>query len=88
MACEGPSHGAGCPVHPPAVPGHTETAGPAGGGRLPDDRRWTVTWWMWLVVVFVALVVVGALALGVQARRRSGTVIAVRRGRPGGRGAA
>ncbi|MCT9139884.1 hypothetical protein [Streptomyces violarus] len=44
-----------------------------------------MAWWMWLVVVVVALVGVAVVTLAVQAGRRSGTVIAVRR-RPGGKG--
>ncbi|MEU6556543.1 hypothetical protein ABZ915_40835 [Streptomyces sp. NPDC046915] len=46
-----------------------------------DGRRWTVVWWVWLVLVVAAVAVASLLALGVQAGRRSGTVIAVRRGR-------
>ncbi|WP_327189218.1 hypothetical protein [Streptomyces xinghaiensis] len=43
-------------------------------------------WWLWLVIAgAVAVVVIGTM-LGVQARRRSGGVIAVRRGRAGGKG--
>ncbi|MCC3654220.1 hypothetical protein LIX60_22700 [Streptomyces sp. S07_1.15] len=43
-------------------------------------------WWLWLVIAgAVAVVVIGAM-LGIQARRRSGGVIAVRRGRAGGKG--
>lgn len=46
-----------------------------------------VAWWVWLVLVVAAVAVVSLLTLGVQAGRRSGTVIAVRRGRRyGGRG--
>ncbi|MGW4978572.1 hypothetical protein [Streptomyces mirabilis] len=37
-------------------------------------------WWMWLVVVVAALVLLSAAAVWVQTSRRSGTVIAVRRG--------
>ncbi|MFF5313497.1 hypothetical protein [Streptomyces massasporeus] len=44
-----------------------------------------MAWWTWLVVVIAVLVAVAAVALAVQAGRRSGTVIAVRR-RPGGKG--
>ncbi|MEV3973163.1 hypothetical protein AB0K68_34365 [Streptomyces sp. NPDC050698] len=44
-----------------------------------------MAWWMWLVVVPAALVAVALVTLAVQAGRRSGTVIAVRR-RPGGKG--
>ncbi|MFD7246927.1 hypothetical protein [Streptomyces massasporeus] len=44
-----------------------------------------MAWWIWLVVVIAVLVAVAAVTLAVQAGRRSGTVIAVRR-RPGGRG--
>ncbi|MEU1853559.1 hypothetical protein ABZ499_30920 [Streptomyces sp. NPDC019990] len=43
-----------------------------------------MVWWMWLVVVVGALAAVVGVTLAVQAGRRSGTVIAVRR-RPGGR---
>jgi hypothetical protein len=39
-----------------------------------------VSWWVWPVLVVVALAVLSGLVLWVQARRRSGTVIAVRRG--------
>ncbi|MFE1249426.1 hypothetical protein [Streptomyces sp. NPDC058735] len=44
-----------------------------------------MAWWMWLVVVVAALAAVLMVTLAVQAGRRSGTVIAVRR-RPGGKG--
>ncbi len=44
-----------------------------------------MAWWTWLVVVVAALAAVAVLTLAVQAGRRSGTVIAVRR-RPGGKG--
>ncbi|MER8225162.1 hypothetical protein ABTZ58_32240 [Streptomyces sp. NPDC094143] len=44
-----------------------------------------MAWWVWLVIVVAALAAVTAGTLAVQARRRSGTVIAVRR-RPGGKG--
>lgn len=44
-----------------------------------------MAWWTWLIVVIVALVAVAVVTLAVQAGRRSGTVIAVRR-RPGGKG--
>jgi hypothetical protein len=44
-----------------------------------------VAWWTWLVVVIAALAAVTVVTLAVQAGRRSGTVIAVRR-RPGGKG--
>ncbi|MGA5895777.1 hypothetical protein [Streptomyces venetus] len=44
-----------------------------------------MVWWIWLVVVIAALAVVAMVTLAVQAGRRSGTVIAVRR-RPGGKG--
>ncbi|WP_405466814.1 hypothetical protein OG783_30040 [Streptomyces jietaisiensis] len=40
-------------------------------------------WWVWLVVVVVAVAAMSGLVLWLQASRRSGTVIAVRRG--GGR---
>ena len=44
-----------------------------------------MAWWTWLVVVIAALAAVTAVTLAVQAGRRSGTVITVRR-RPGGKG--
>ncbi|MGI5423378.1 hypothetical protein [Streptomyces sp. CA-179760] len=44
-----------------------------------------MAWWTWLVVVVAALIGVAVMTLAVQAGRRSGTVIAVRR-RPGGKG--
>jgi hypothetical protein len=40
---------------------------------------------MWPVVVIVAVVVLSGLVLWLQASRRSGTVIAVQRGRRTGR---
>ncbi|MFD8235509.1 hypothetical protein ACFV20_26970 [Streptomyces sp. NPDC059696] len=43
-----------------------------------------MAWWTWLVVVIAALAAVVMVSLAVQAGRRSGTVIAVRR-RPGGK---
>jgi hypothetical protein len=46
-----------------------------------------VSWWVWPILVVAAIVLVTGLFLWVQARRRSGTVITVRRERgPGGRG--
>ncbi|MFI5685134.1 hypothetical protein [Streptomyces sp. NPDC051636] len=46
-----------------------------------------MVWWVWLVLAVAAVAVTALLALGIQAGRRSGTVIAVRRGRRyGGRG--
>ncbi|MEW2635781.1 hypothetical protein AB0903_30125 [Streptomyces sp. NPDC048389] len=44
-------------------------------------------WWLWLFVAGVLAVVAAGALLGVQARRRSGGVIAVRRGRAGRKGA-
>ncbi|MFH9011928.1 hypothetical protein ACH4C6_11160 [Streptomyces sp. NPDC017943] len=44
-----------------------------------------MAWWTWLVVVIAALAALAVVTLAVQAGRRSGTVIAVRR-RPGGKG--
>ncbi|MFJ8596262.1 hypothetical protein [Streptomyces sp. NPDC093598] len=44
-----------------------------------------MAWWIWLVVAIAALAAVAAVTVAVQAGRRSGTVIAVRR-RPGGKG--
>ncbi|MFC5633069.1 hypothetical protein [Streptomyces bullii] len=44
-----------------------------------------MAWWMWLVVAVAAVTAVAVLTLAVQAARRSGTVVAVRR-RPGGKG--
>ena len=43
-----------------------------------------MAWWTWLVVVIAALAAVAVVTLAVQAGRRLGTVIAVRR-RPGGK---
>ncbi len=49
----------------------------------PTAGRWKTMWWLWLVVlVAVVALLAGAMVL-VQARRRSGTVIAVNRGRAG-----
>ncbi|MBL1104341.1 hypothetical protein JK361_06940 [Streptomyces sp. 5-8] len=45
-----------------------------------------MAWWGWLVLL-VAVIGLGAAAtLSVQAKRRAGTVIAVREGRRSGRG--
>ncbi|MDT0463739.1 MULTISPECIES: hypothetical protein [Streptomyces] len=45
-----------------------------------------MSWWEWPVLVVVAVALLSGLSLWVQARRRAGTVIAVRRGdRPGRR---
>ena len=46
-------------------------------------RGEAVYWWVWLIVALVVLVLVGLSALLVQARRRSGGVIAAK-GRPSG----
>lgn len=43
-------------------------------------------WWMWLAAVLVALLVLAGAVLGVQAKRRGGGAIVVRRGRRAGRG--
>ncbi|MGK5637506.1 hypothetical protein ACSNOK_04190 [Streptomyces sp. URMC 126] len=43
-------------------------------------------WWGWLIIAAVGLLVVAGALAGVQARRRSGTVIVVRRGQRAGRG--
>ena len=40
-----------------------------------EDR--TVDWWMWILVIIAVIVLIVAVALVVQARRRSGGVIAV-----------
>lgn len=37
-------------------------------------------WWMWVVVAVLGVAVVTGLLAGVQARRRRGRVIVVRRG--------
>ncbi|MDF9813723.1 hypothetical protein [Streptomyces sp. SPB162] len=42
-------------------------------------------WWIWIVIVVAVLAVLVGSAVGVQARRRSGGVIAVRRGAIGRR---
>ncbi|MFE7902622.1 hypothetical protein ACFU3E_35040 [Streptomyces sp. NPDC057424] len=44
-----------------------------------------MAWWTWLIMVIAALGAIAVVTLAVQAGRRSGTVIAVRR-RPGGKG--
>ncbi|GHC93127.1 hypothetical protein GCM10010309_77310 [Streptomyces violaceochromogenes] len=63
------------------APGRNQDRPRAAG---PDRRRCAVAWWTWLVVVIAALAAVAVVTLAVQAGRRSGTVIAVRR-RPGGK---
>ncbi|MFD5074704.1 hypothetical protein [Streptomyces sp. NPDC058371] len=40
-----------------------------------------MVWWMWLVVVVAALLLLSVAVVWVQSSRRSGTVIAVQRGR-------
>jgi hypothetical protein len=45
-----------------------------------------MVWWGWLVLALVVIGAVVATALTVQAKRRAGTVIAVRGGRRSGRG--
>ncbi|MCS0603017.1 hypothetical protein NX794_17615 [Streptomyces sp. LP11] len=45
-----------------------------------------MAWWVWLVAVIAVVGLVSAVTVGVQSKRRSGTVIAVRAGRPSGRG--
>ncbi|MCE0445628.1 hypothetical protein LT493_13230 [Streptomyces tricolor] len=42
-------------------------------------------WWVWLVGLVALAVLLAGAAVVVQSRRRSGTVITVRRGRTGGR---
>ncbi|MFJ3222370.1 hypothetical protein ACIPJS_03265 [Streptomyces sp. NPDC086783] len=44
-----------------------------------------MAWWVWLVVVVAALALLAVAAVWVQSSRRSGTVIAVQRGRGFGR---
>ncbi|MFJ5998734.1 hypothetical protein [Streptomyces sp. NPDC092370] len=44
-----------------------------------------MAWWTWLIVVIAAIAAIAMVTLAVQAGRRSGTVIAVRR-RPRGKG--
>lgn len=48
-----------------------------------------MVWWLWLVIAGVVVVAAAGALLGIQARRRSGGVIAVRpgRGRAGRKGA-
>ncbi|MEW2576374.1 hypothetical protein [Streptomyces syringium] len=43
-------------------------------------------WWGWLIVAAVILLALMVAVAGVQARRRTGTVIAVQRGRRFGKG--
>ena len=45
-----------------------------------------MVWWGWVVVLVAAVLLIAVAALAVQARRRSGTVIAVRQGRRSGSG--
>ncbi|WP_208036979.1 hypothetical protein [Streptomyces cyanogenus] len=40
-------------------------------------------WWIWLVALVAAVALLAGAVVLVQARRRSGTVIAVNRGRVG-----
>ncbi|EME99974.1 hypothetical protein [Streptomyces mobaraensis] len=51
-----------------------------------ETGRWTMLWWGWLIIAAVGLLVVAGTLAGVQARRRAGTVIVVRRGHRAGRG--
>ncbi|MEV4437363.1 hypothetical protein [Streptomyces sp. NPDC049555] len=44
-----------------------------------------MAWWSWLVVAVVCVLVAAVAVAGVQARRRSGTVLAVRRRHATGR---
>lgn len=45
-----------------------------------------MVWWGWLVLLLAVIGLVVTAALSVQAKRRAGTVIAVRGGRRSGRG--
>lgn len=45
-----------------------------------------MNWWNWLVLLIALVLLTVTAGLVVQARRRSGTVIAVRHGRRPGRG--
>ncbi len=45
-----------------------------------------MVWWGWVVLVVAAVGLTAAATLSVQAKRRAGTVIAVRGGRRSGRG--
>lgn len=47
-----------------------------------------MAWWVWCVAVMAVVGLLAAVVLGVQARRRRGGVIVVRRGRRSGRGGA
>ncbi|AEW98682.1 hypothetical protein SCATT_p04890 (plasmid) [Streptantibioticus cattleyicolor NRRL 8057 = DSM 46488] len=49
------------------------------------SRRSAMEWWGWVVFLVAVAGVLTATALTVQARRRSGTVIAIRSGRVSGR---
>lgn len=47
----------------------------------------TMDWWVWLIIVLVLVLLAVGLVFAVQARRRSGGVIASRgAGKRGGRG--
>jgi hypothetical protein len=45
-----------------------------------------MVWWAWVVFLIAVVALLGAVTLAVQAKRRAGTVIAVRGGRRSGRG--
>ncbi|MFE9427405.1 hypothetical protein ACFYNO_31045 [Kitasatospora sp. NPDC006697] len=45
-----------------------------------------MSWWLWVIIVVAVLTVLTAAVVWVQARRRSGSVITVRRGHRGGKG--
>lgn len=45
-----------------------------------------MVWWGWVVLLIAVVLLLAAGTLAVQARRRTGTVIAVQSGRRAGRG--
>jgi hypothetical protein len=84
-SCRRPAHRAGGRIFA-WVRGTRRVRHPA-GCRRGGVAEVAVSWWVWPVLVVAAIVLVTGLFLWVQARRRSGTVITVRRERgPGERG--
>ncbi|MEU0004253.1 hypothetical protein ABZ079_08105 [Streptomyces sp. NPDC006314] len=47
----------------------------------PEVREVEMVWWVWPVALIAMVVLLAGATILVQARRRSGTVIAVNRGR-------
>ncbi|GHH19208.1 hypothetical protein Srubr_28830 [Streptomyces rubradiris] len=79
-----PSHGrlAGPYGGQPDSPG---TAGQDDGWAKTEPRRPVMVWWGWVILLIAVAGLLVAAAVAVQARRRSGTVIAVRSDHRAGR---